>query len=252
MVDSPGLAPRTLQRLPKAVRTEGELMLSAREANRRYFLTAYRTGEHGWSVSTPSPFVIRTLQSLKAQVPGGRLLDVGCGEGRHAIAAAKLGFKVTGIDFEPLALRRARRFAAGGDAKGIVFRKADVFSVPFRDASFDIALDCGCLHHQRKADWPAYRRSILPVLKPAGFYVLSVFSPRFRLFRPGGRRWQIAFGAYRRCFTRRDIVEFFGRGFEVLEIAEGRDDGSGFWNALMRRRGAAPYRGAGSRCGTRR
>jgi len=141
--------------------------------------------------------------------------------------------KVTGVDYEPLALQRARRSAAAARAHGIVFRTADVFSLPFRPASFDIVLDCGCLHHQRKADWAAYRASILKVLKPAGFYVLSVFSPRFRLFEGSRREWQIAFGAYRRCFRRRDILELFGRQFNVLRIEEDAD--GGFYNVTMRR-----------------
>ena len=86
-------------------------MLSAREANRRYFRDAYRTGRHGWEVEEPSRHAVRHLRRLTRFVPGGKLLDIGCGEGRHSFAAARLGFKVTGMDFEPLALKRARRYA---------------------------------------------------------------------------------------------------------------------------------------------
>ena len=136
-------------------------------------------------------------------------MDLGCGEGCHAIAAAKLGFRVTAVDYEPLALRRARRFARQAGARGIVFQKADALSLPFSDAGFDIVLDCGCLHHQKKSDWPAYRAGLLRVLKPRGFFVLSVFSPRFYLFRGRRRSWHIAQGAYRRYFTRKDVLELF-------------------------------------------
>ena len=62
--------------------------LSAEEANRRYFQEAYRTGEHGWAANEPSPYAVRFLKKLRRRVTGGTLLDVGCGEGRHAIAAA--------------------------------------------------------------------------------------------------------------------------------------------------------------------
>jgi SAM-dependent methyltransferase len=209
-------------------------MLSAREANRRYFHQAYRTGEHGWSVDMPSPCVVEALKRLKNQVSGGTLLDIGCGEGRHSIAAARLGFRVTGVDYEPLALKRARRFAVAKSAAGIRFRKGDVFSLPFRDASFDIVIDCGCLHHQRKRDWAAYRANLLRVLRPGGFHLLSVFSPRFRLFSRSRRQWQIAFGAYRRYFRRRDILDLFSRHFDILDIQE--DRAGGFWNLTMQRR----------------
>jgi len=215
-------------------------MLSADQANRRYFRQAYRSGEHGWAVDEPCPYVVDFLKWLSRVVPGGKLLDIGCGEGRHSFAAARLGFDVTAIDYEPLALRRARRFARRNSVGGIVFREADVFCLPFRDSWFDVVLDCGCLHHQRKRDWPAYRASILRALRAQGFYVLSVFSPRFRFFQGSPRPWHIACGAYRRCFTRKEIVELFGRDFQVIKMTEERGGGRGFWHALMKRRAEAP------------
>jgi len=210
-------------------------MLSAKEANRRYFRQSYRSGQHGWATEKPSSYAMGFLGRLRLQVEGGRLLDLGCGEGRHAIAAAKLGFRVSAVDYEPLALRRARRFARQAGARGIVFRKADALRLPFSDAVFDIVFDYGCLHHQKKSDWPAYRGGLLRVLKPRGFFVLSVFSPRFQMFRGRRRPWHIAQGAYRRCFTRKDVLELFGRDFKIVGFVEEKDGQRGFWHALMRR-----------------
>jgi ubiquinone/menaquinone biosynthesis C-methylase UbiE len=213
-------------------------MLSTSKANRQYFRHAYRAGQHGWAATDPSPYAVTFLKRLARIVPGGRLLDIGCGEGRHAIAAAKLGLKVTAADYEPLALKRARRFARMTGIRGIAFREANVLDLPFSQARFDIVLDYGCLHHQRKSDWPAYMANILRVLKPTGFYVLSVFSPGFRLFCGSRRSWHIAYGAYRRYFTRGDIQHLFGGDFEILELIAEKGDDGGFWHALMRRRPA--------------
>ncbi len=211
-------------------------MLSADEANRRYFCEAYRTGEHGWATDEPSPSAVAFLKRVKHLVPQRKLLDIGCGEGRHSIEAARLGFKVTAVDYEPLALGRARQFARMNRIRGILFREANVFCLPFPDSDFDVVLDYGCLHHQRKSDWRPYVTSILRVLKPRGFYVLSVFSPEFAFFRGRSKPWHIAQGAYRRCFTREEIIALFGRDFDMLEITHQDGDDGGFWHALMRRR----------------
>jgi len=211
-------------------------MLTAQDANRKYFREAYRTGEHGWPEEKSSPYAVDYLKRVRPLVPGGELLDIGCGEGRHAFAAARLGFKVTAIDYEPLALQRARRFAKNKKIEGITFQKADVYRMPFPDSYFDVILDYGCFHHQRKSDWPAYRRSILRVLKPEGYYILSVFSPKFYLFRGSRRRWHIAYGAYRRCFTPKEIEKLFGGDFEIVSMTEERGRGGGFWHVLMKKR----------------
>ena len=212
-------------------------MPSANEANKRYFQEAYRTGVHGWAVDEPSPYAVDFLDWLKGVVPGGKLLDIGCGEGRHSLAAAQRGFRVTAIDFEPLALDRARRFAEEKGMRGITFKTADALVLPFPDAYFDIVLDYGCLHHQRKSDWLVYKAGVLRTLKPQGFYVLSVFSPRFRLFRGSRRKWHIASGAYRRCFSRKDLRDLFHTEFEIIRMNEQCGRGGGFRHLLMQKRG---------------
>jgi ubiquinone/menaquinone biosynthesis C-methylase UbiE len=209
---------------------------TADSANREYFRDAYSTGLHGWSVEAPSPFALEFLNRLAPLAPSGKLLDVGCGEGRHAIAAAKLGFKVTAVDYEPLALERARKFADKAGVGGVIFKEADVFRLPFADSQFDIVLDYGCLHHQKKSAQAAYRESLVRVLKKTGFYILSVFGPQFRLFKGIQRQWHIAQGAYRRYFTATDIKSLFLQHFEILELREEKGDGSGFLHALMKRK----------------
>jgi SAM-dependent methyltransferase len=210
-------------------------MPSAEKANRRYFERAYLTGRHGWETRSPSPYALRYLERLSLIVPNGRLIDWGCGEGRHTLAAARAGFRAVGVDYESLALERARKFARSAQIKNATFRRANIFALPFPPGHFDIVLDYGCLHHQKKSDWPRYTSSLLRVIKPHGFFILSVFSPRFRLFQGSTRRWHVAWGAYRRFFTGDDIRGLFGPHFKVLELIEERGRGQGFWHTLMER-----------------
>ncbi len=211
----------------------------AKTQNRAYFQKAYRTGEHGWPIEDPSPYVVRFLEQIRQEAPGGRVLDLGCGEGRHAIAAARMGFEVTGMDFEPLALKRARYQAERAGTPNITFRKGDALDLPYRSPRFDAIIDYGCLHHQRKTDWPTYRTGLLRALKAGGFYAVSVFSPEFHLFRDSSRVWHVDDGVYRRCFRPADLMAFAGKRFEIQDLEEERNGDRGFWHALMRRTDAA-------------
>ena len=72
--------------------------------------------------------------------PGARLLDLCCGQGRHAVPLAQLGFQVTGLDRSRPLLDRAAALAAGrGGRVGLV--EADMRRLPFADASFDAVLN---------------------------------------------------------------------------------------------------------------
>lgn len=79
------------------------------------------------------------LLSLYPLAPGARILDVGCGTGRHSIELAKRGFRVTGLDFSPAMLSEARKKAEGLDIEWI---EADAVQFEL-DRTFDAAF-CLC------------------------------------------------------------------------------------------------------------
>ena len=66
-----------------------------------------------------------------------RVLDVATGSGNAALAAARRGCEVTGVDYVPALLERARRRA---EAEGLLveFVEGDAEALPFADVSFDV------------------------------------------------------------------------------------------------------------------
>jgi ubiquinone/menaquinone biosynthesis C-methylase UbiE len=70
---------------------------------------------------------------------GTRVLDVATGSGNAAIAAARLGCRVTGVDYVPALLERGRERAAA-ERLDIDFTDGDAEALPFEDASFDAVL----------------------------------------------------------------------------------------------------------------
>jgi SAM-dependent methyltransferase len=213
------------------------MSLYARQAD--YFRRAYTTGEHGWPVEGPDPFLVRFVTRLPRRVPAGRALDVGCGEGRHTYFVAEHGYRAIGIDYQPLALRRARRLSAQHPrARGRVqFRRANVFSLHFPPASFDLVIDYGCLHHVRRRDTPRYVNQVLPLLKPGGHFLLSCFSTAFRHHAGERRRrnWLVHRGHYDRFFRRGDFAAIFGGDCRILAVSEARNGLHSFYHVAMRK-----------------
>jgi SAM-dependent methyltransferase len=60
--------------------------------------------------SEAAAFITTLVQFFKPN-PGAKMLDVGCGRGRHSRQLAALGFEVTGIDVAPENIRFAKQFA---------------------------------------------------------------------------------------------------------------------------------------------
>lgn len=58
--------------------------------------------------STPNQFLVSEVAGLSP----GRAVDLACGEGRNAVWLAEQGWEVTGVDFSPVGLAKAQRFAA--------------------------------------------------------------------------------------------------------------------------------------------
>lgn len=71
-------------------------------------------------------------------VEGARVLDLGCGFGRVALALAPHAAHMTGVDLSAEMVAQARERAAG--VRNIAFGMVDGRALPFPDASFDLAL----------------------------------------------------------------------------------------------------------------
>jgi len=81
--------------------------------------------------------------------PYGRALDLGCGSGIWAVSLAQRGWQVTGVDFVPKALRRARERAEQA-AVEVEFVEGDVTKLAAAGvgSGFQLLLDFGCFHDE--------------------------------------------------------------------------------------------------------
>jgi SAM-dependent methyltransferase len=170
--------------------------------------------------------------------PGMQVLDVGCGPGRHALALARLGFDVVGVDHSTEFVGLARD-AAAAEGLGATFEELDVRTLD-RPGEFDAALclcqgGFGLLGGRDEID--VFGR-IAATLRPGGGLALSAFSAAFALrhledgeeFDPAtGVLHEVAtvrgpdgdeapFDLWTTCFTAREL-ELLARGAGLGEVA---------------------------------
>jgi ubiquinone/menaquinone biosynthesis C-methylase UbiE len=100
----------------------------------------------------------------------GRLLDVGCGGGAHALELAAHGWSVTGVDASGAQLELAR-------ARGVDVFEADAAELPFEEASFDAVVSM--FTHTDVDDFAAVLREVARVLRPFGRFVYLGVHPCF-------------------------------------------------------------------------
>lgn len=129
---------------------------------------------HGYSVREAERLrdQANTLSELLHQgigyAPGRRVLEVGCGTGAQTVflAASSPGAEIVSVDFSPASLEMAKARATAAGHGNVEFLLADLFSLPFEDASFDDVFVCFVLEHL--ADPGQALAAMRRMLKPGG------------------------------------------------------------------------------------
>ena len=112
-----------------------------------------------------------------------KILDVGCGTGRHSIELSKRGYSVTGIDFSDSQLQRAREKAAA-ESLEIVFEKRDARNPHFLNAFDLVMMLCEGGFPLMETDEMNFQilKNIANALKPKGKFIFTTLNGLFPLF----------------------------------------------------------------------
>jgi SAM-dependent methyltransferase len=111
------------------------------------------------------------LAAIAALVPGGRVLDVGCGPGIAAGVLQARGLKITGIDASGEMIRQARAHVPAADFRHLPWEQADQLDAE----PFDGWLSMAALGvHVHPGQLTGVLRTVLSVVKPGGTGLITM------------------------------------------------------------------------------
>jgi len=107
---------------------------------------AFLFGADNWKLEHLPVEISQALKDFDRT--NAKILDLGCGEGRECISLASDGWNVTGVDFTPLAIRRAKNAARDAHLQDrTTFYTGDVSRLDLLDLPpIQLAYDIGCFH----------------------------------------------------------------------------------------------------------
>jgi SAM-dependent methyltransferase len=192
---------------------------------------------------------VAALLEMAPLPPDAQVLDLACGWGRHSVALARAGCRVTGLDWSGTLLERAQRRAAAAGVE-VEWVRADMREIPWRER-FDLV---ACLYSSlgfflSDAEDLRVLRGVRDALRPGGALVLETMH-RDAVVRAFAERdwWETEGGATVWVEREFDAVEGVTR--EWTRWTRGGQAGEKYhelrvrtaseWDALLREAGLLP------------
>jgi len=126
-----------------------------------------------------------------------KILDLGCGSGRHLVYLAKRGFDVYGFDISKYGIKITKGWLKKEKLKAKL-KIGDIYKkLPYKDNFFDALISTQTLHHNRIGNIRKLIKEIERILKPGGFIFVTVSRRTSKKDIPKERCWEIKFIAPR-------------------------------------------------------
>jgi ubiquinone/menaquinone biosynthesis C-methylase UbiE len=183
--------------------------------------------EERWEeTSPPLPGVVDFADDLKRE-GAKRVLDLGCGAGRHSILLGKAGFHVVALDISETAIRILESRLKTGSIDNVTLVRHDMRELPFVDDYFDGVICTNVLHHGKLVQIKQATKEVHRVMKEgASAFVVALSTADFR--RGNGRKLEsntYVFtegeerGIIHHFFPRKELQSCFRR-FETVSFEE--------------------------------
>jgi len=140
--------------------------------------------DHGRFYLLPHSAIPEFIEKLK-DVAAVKVLDLGCGSGRHLVALAEKGFDVEGVDFSPAAVHMANDWLTAKNLHGnaIVGDLHEKLGM-YKAGEFDAILAINSLNYQSSAELLKSIREINRLLKTGGVALIVLPSKDALILKP--------------------------------------------------------------------
>jgi SAM-dependent methyltransferase len=145
-----------------------------------------------------------------------KVLDLGCGSGRHLITLAEKGFDVTGVDFSPAAVDMAERWLEAKKLPGKVYA-TDINETieSIKSGSFEAVLAVNSIHYTDEENFEDTLNEINRILEDGGLLLLVV--PSIKAVIHDLKTEQL-------FFTREKIENFLNDTYRILEFSKDKNN----------------------------
>jgi len=176
-----------------------------------------------YSPEEPDKLVIQFTKFLKDQQTE-RILDLGCGAGRHLVYFAKQGFETHGIDVSKTGLQKAKNSLKAVKLNASLI-KCDMKALPYIGDCFDAVISLYTTYHNTKQGIKDTIAETHRTLRKKGYLLLNFHSRRSGKFGKGIRIEEDTFmqdygpekGILHHFVDEDEIYELL-KGFKVLEL----------------------------------
>src|SRR5712664_1805617 len=159
--------------------------------------------------SPPLPGVMDFADNLKRE-GAKRVLDLGCGAGRHSILLGKAGFQAVALDVSETALTILEGRLKTASIDNVTLVRHDMLELPFIDNHFDGVICTNVLHHGKLVEIKQATREVHRVMKRgASAFVVALSTAHFR--RGNGKRLERNTFVFTKGEERGIIHHFFPR-----------------------------------------
>ncbi|MDH7476868.1 MAG: class I SAM-dependent methyltransferase [Candidatus Bathyarchaeota archaeon] len=180
--------------------------------------------EKRYSQEEPDKLVVNFAAFLKANKKVGRVLDFGCGAGRHLIYMAKQGFEAHGMDISETGLNATKRKIKNQNLEANIV-KCHMNFLPYINSCFDAVICLHIIYHQKLEGMQKTISEIHRILKKKGFLLVNFLSKRTYRYGKGEKVEEDTFidpeGVERGVlhhFTDEEEIRHLLKDFHIIKI----------------------------------